>query len=227
MENPRNATEAILRQRHLALLLFRRAFAEEPDTAFLESMASTPAIEAIEVFAPADPRLAAMTGAMRALPQADEATRFLDAVRSEYTALFVGPAKAIAPFWESVYLDPRELLFLESTADVRKRYEAEGYRVDTAAHEPEDSIALELDFMACLAERTLAALLAGDNEEVARLVHAQLAFEHDHILDWLPLFAERAQNAPTAHLYPMLCAAVAAFVAVDARILEELVVETA
>lgn len=225
MENPRNATEAILHQRRLALLLFRRAFAQEPDAAFIETMESTPAIEAIEVFAPADPRLAAMADAMRALPQAGEATRFLDAARAEYTALFIGPAKVIAPFWESVYLDPRELLFLESTADVRKRYEAEGYRVNTATHEPEDSIALELDFMACLAERTLAAFRNGDDEEAARLVRAQLAFEHDHMLDWLPQFAKRAQDAPTAHLYPMLCAAVAAFVAVDARILEELVEE--
>ena len=58
MENSRDATEAILRQRHLALLLFRRAFAEEPDAAFMESMASATAIEAIEVFAAADPRLA-------------------------------------------------------------------------------------------------------------------------------------------------------------------------
>lgn len=227
MENPRNATEAIFHQRHLALLLFRRAFAEEPDEAFLESMASAPAIEAIEVFAPADPQLAALTDVMRALPQAGEAARFLDAARSEYTALFIGPAKVIAPFWESVYLDPRELLFLESTANVRKRYEAEGYRVNTATHEPEDSIAFELDFIACLAERTLAALRDGNDEEVARLMRVQLAFEHDHMLTWLPQFAQRAQNASTAHLYPMLCAAVAAFVAVDARILEELVKEAA
>ena len=145
MENSRDATEAILRQRHLALLLFRRAFAEEPDAAFMESMASATAIEAIEVFAAADPRLAAMASTMRELPQASEAARFLDEARAEYTALFIGPAKAIAPFWESVYLDPRELLFLESTADVRNRYEAEGYRVGTTTREAEDSIAFELD----------------------------------------------------------------------------------
>lgn len=227
MENSRDATEAILHQRHLALLLFRRAFAEEPDAAFMESMASATAIEAIEVFAAADPRLAAMASTMRELPQASEAARFLDEARAEYTALFIGPAKAIAPFWESVYLDPRELLFLESTADVRNRYEAEGYRVGTTTREAEDSIAFELDFMACLAERTIAAFRDGDGQEFARLVRVQQAFEQDHMLDWLPQFAERAKGVPSACLYPMLCAAVAAFVAVDTHILEEFAEEAA
>lgn len=223
MEDPRDATETVLRQRMLALMLFRHAYAEEPDEMLLELLASEPAVASIEAFAvDGHHELDRLAQTMRSLSQDADAAQTIAALRREYMALFVGPQKIVAPFWESVYLDPRELLFLESTIDVRKRYEAEGYRIDAETREAEDGIAYELDFLAHLAERSLEAWCRGDRQEFGRLVEVQRSFENDHLLAWLPLFAERAKGARTDYLYPTLCAAVAAFIAVDAALLEEL-----
>ena len=223
MEDPRDATEAILRQRTLALMLFRHAYAEEPDETLLELLASEPAVASIEAFAvDGHHELDRLAQTMRSLSQNNDAAQTLAALRREYTTLFIGPEKIVAPFWESVYLDPRELLFLESTTDVRKRYEAEGYRIDAETREAEDGIVYELDFLAHLADRSLEALRRDDRQEFGRLVEVQRSFEHDHLLTWLPLYAERAKGARTDCLYPTLCAAVAAFIAVDAVLLEEL-----
>lgn len=226
MENLQKATESILQQRMTALMLLRRAFADEPDDAFMELLGSKLAIEAIDTFAvEGQNELSRLAETMRTFSENGVPASLLEDVRSEYTKLFVGPEKILAPFWESVYLDPRELLFLESTTDVRKRYEAEGLRLDSETREAEDSVFLELDFVAHLAERTLEAFRNGDRTEFDRLVKSQRTFEHDHLLNWLPLFAERAKGARTDYLYPTLCAAVAAFVAIDAAILEELAEE--
>lgn len=223
MEDPRGTTETVLRQRMLALMLFRHAYAEEPDETLLELLASEPSVASIDAFAvDGHHELDRLAQTMRSLSQDADAAQTIAALRREYMALFVGPQKIVAPFWESVYLDPRELLFLESTTDVRKRYEAEGYRIDAETREAEDGIAYELDFLAHLAERSLEAWCRGDRQELGRLVEVQRSFENDHLLAWLPLFAERAKGARTDYLYPTLCAAVAAFIAVDAALLEEL-----
>ena len=223
MEDPRDATVTVLRQRMLALMLFRHAYAEEPDETLLELLASEPAVASIEAFAvDGHHELDRLAQTMRSLSQDADAAQTIAALRREYMALFVGPQKIVAPFWESVYLDPRELLFLESTTDVRKRYEAEGCRIDAETREAEDGIAYELDFLAHLAERSLEAWCRDDRQEFGRLVEVQHSFENDHLLTWLPLFAERAKGARTDYLYPTLCAAVAAFIAVDAALLDEL-----
>lgn len=223
MDHRSEVVETLLQNRCLLLPLFRRVFAYEPDAAFVAVLAGDEATGALDLVATDENDLASLAGFLRTLPTGDGTGAFVDAARTEYTKLFIGPQKALAPFWESVYLDPRELLFLASTADVKRRYEAEGFRVNAEGHEAEDSIALQLDFLACLAQRTLDAFRSGDAAEYARLLDVQLTFERDHMLDWLPAFAARALQAPSALLYPALCAGVASFTATDAALLEELI----
>lgn len=121
-------------------------------------------------------------------------------------------------------LDPREPLFLASTSSIKRRYEAEGFRVNTEGHKTEGSNALQLDFLDWLAHRTPDAFRSGDAAEYVRLLDVQLAFERDHMLDRLPAFAGRASQTPSALLYPALYAGVASFAATDAALLEEIAV---
>ena len=222
MDHRSEVVEPILQNRCLLLPLFRHVFACEPDAAFVAVFAGDEATGALDLVATDENDLASLAAFLRGLPTGDGTVAFVDAARLEYTRLFIGPQKALALLWESMYLDPRELLFLASTADVKRRYEAEGFRVNAEGHEAEDSIALQLDFLAHLAQRTLDAFRSGDDAEYARLLDVQRAFEHDHMLDWLPAFAARALAAPSALLYPPLCAGVASFTATDAALLEEL-----
>ena len=162
MENRQEATEIILRNRCVLLPLFSRVFAEEPNAELVELLASDDACAAIDLVATEQNGLGHLVSLLRSLPQGDALPAFVDDARAEYTALFYGPQKPLAPFWESVYLDPRELLFLESTADVKRRYESEGFRVNAESRVAEDSLAFELDFLAQLAQRTGNAFLDGD-----------------------------------------------------------------
>ena len=146
--------------------------------------------------------------------------QMLASMNSEYTRLFVGPGKLGAPFWESVYLDERELLFLESTSEVRHLYEREGLRVRTEnGREAEDALPFQLDFLATLSQRTVEALSASDIDEFRRLIRVQAKFEAEHLANWLPLFAERAARTETPVFYPMLCQAVNDFVTIDRKMI--------
>ena len=178
----------------------------------------------------------AQTGAANVLldcstqPATLEAVRFfsttpsdktLDALRTEYMHMFVGPGHLAAPFWESVYLDDRELLFLENTSDVRRAYEREGLKVAAqAGREAEDALFHECDFIAQLSSRTSEAICQNNFEEAVRLLGVQLDFEKKHMADWLPLFANRAAEYASGIFYPNLCASVNEIVADDIVYLE-------
>lgn len=226
MENNREAIAALLESRCVALSAMGYAFADQPDVERVSLFAGDEAAEAFEVFSTPGSALGELVAALRELPREGEGRRpseaFVELLRKEYFSLFIGPLKVLAPPWESVYLDPRELLFLESTAEVRKCYEAEGYRVSTDGRQAEDHLSFQLDFMGRLAGKMLDAFTHGDADEYSRLLAVQRDFEQSHMLNWLPAFAKRAEKSPTSHLYPALCAGVADLLATDAMILAEL-----
>lgn len=85
-------------------------------------------------------------------------TEVVRELRLDYTRLFMGPGKVLAPPWESVYRTEERLLFREPTMQVREFYRRHGLEVPRLNREPDDHFGLELAFMAVLAERTISAL---------------------------------------------------------------------
>ena len=84
----------------------------------------------------------------RGLPRATK--RRLEAARSDYMALFVGPGTPLAPPWESVCRHKDEaLVFQKETLEVRAAYRELGLQVEKLHHEPDDHIAYELEFSCC------------------------------------------------------------------------------
>ena len=81
----------------------------------------------------------------------DEAT--VDAIRSEYTRLFLGPDKLIAPPWESCYTSKERALFQESTLHVRSWYQQYSYVPAGYPTHPDDHISLMMHFLALTTER--------------------------------------------------------------------------
>ena len=116
---------------------------------------------------------------------------------SEYTELFVGPGKLPASPWESVYACGEELVFQQSTLDVRAAYRAAGFKASGYPHIPDDHIATEFAFMAALCEKTERAATAGDLEQARVLLGRQAMFLAQHIGLWIGDFSQRlANNAP-------------------------------
>ncbi len=65
---------------------------------------------------------------------------------AEYTRLFVGTRRVVAPLWESVYFNKDRMVFQHETFEVRAMYARYGLRVDNFSHEPDDHLA-ELLFL--------------------------------------------------------------------------------
>ena len=198
-----------------------RAFAGEPDQAFLDVAASQDAAEAFSVFA-GDSSSAVQH--QRMIGEFAE-TADLDALCSEYTKLFIGPGKLPAPPWESVYVYGEDLLFQESTVEVRLDYRAAGYQASGYPHEADDHLAKELGFMSALSEEAQRAFEQGDGESFRQAMSRQLLFLGKHLNSWLPKFAERFESAEKPKVGPFYHEFVALAVAVcaqDAENIEEL-----
>ncbi|MBQ9043458.1 MAG: molecular chaperone TorD family protein [Eggerthellaceae bacterium] len=172
-----------------------RLFAAEPDADMLALCASAEAQDQVELLLGADSDAAS---AQRHMAEIAAETDDASALADEFTRLFLGPAKPLAPLWESVYRESDELLFQQTTLDVREAYKGAGFEARAYPKEADDHLAIELDFMAALVNRTLTALQADDVEAA----HANLAYQRmflaDHLTKWTGDLRERAaREIPT------------------------------
>lgn len=142
-----------------------------------------------------------------------------------YTKHFEGPGRVPAPPWESVYLNGEDLLFQESTLDVRNDYRAAGYEAAGYPKEADDHIAIELGFMAALSQDAVTAYESGDTEQVKALLSRQLMFLGKHLNIWLPKYVGRMEESekPRADgLYLAISRLVVDVCRHDSRAVEEL-----
>ncbi|MBI2894006.1 MAG: molecular chaperone TorD family protein [Deltaproteobacteria bacterium] len=116
--------------------------------------------------------------AMRAGLAGGEEAR--EAIRRDYVALFVGPRKKLAPPWESVYRSPGRLVMQEPEREVVRAFAEQRVGFEGMGQKPADHIALELQFVALLLERSA-------HKRAARA--ALRRFLDQHILQWVPAFA--------------------------------------
>lgn len=111
-------------------------------------------------------------------------TGWFDRLLGDYTRLFIGPDKVLAPPWESVFVQEGRLVFTETTLNVRRWYRRFGLELENLHKEPDDHIGIELAFMANLANLAGQALEAGRLQEYDRLMQAQQDFYQEHLGRW-------------------------------------------
>ncbi len=121
-----------------------------------------------------------------------------DDLRVDYTRLFLGVDKVLAPPWESVYFNEERMVFQEQTVQVRAWYRRFGLEAENRHQEPDDHIGLELIFIAHLAQQALAALDQQEQAAFENMLAAQRQFLANHLLRWAPQWCSLAQaNAHT------------------------------
>lgn len=221
-----NAAEMVLAQRAFLYGYLSRAFAGEPDEAFLAAVADPGTVETCGLLdgeegpcRDAAERLAALAS------EALAGDGGLDTLRSVYTRLFLGPASLPVPPWESVFLSREPVLFQESMLAVRKAYRAAGFRAAGYPHEADDHLAIELSFMEALAQRTCELLRSdpGDADAARALCSAQDGFLRDHLLVWVGEFADRlGDEAGEGSFYGLFARLAALTCTRDADILGEI-----
>jgi TorA maturation chaperone TorD len=151
----------------------------------------------------------------------NEAT-FLAQLESGFTHLFVGPGKVEVYPWESTYSSNEAVIFQASTLSVRKAYVSQGFIPQNYPHVADDHIALELDFMAQLADKLSAAYIAHDLDGATTILEASQNFLNEHLAIWVEKFASSFDHAQHPFFYLDIANLLAAFIPVDQKIIDEL-----
>jgi len=163
--------------------------------------------------------------APQAAQQASEAARLIDTTPPEellveYSRLFLGPFKLVAPPYGSVWLDRAKTVMGDSTAQVAAVYQTHGLQLADDFPELPDHIAAELEFLSYLAFQQRRAQVAGDPIEASRLAAAQLNFINEFLAPWLTPFCQAIIEDGEAPFYMALAGCTAAFVAADSAALQ-------
>lgn len=134
-----------------------------------------------------------------------------EALKVDFARLFVGPYKLLAPPYGSVYLDDGRTIMGDSTLDVKNRYREEG--LDTAKNfkDAPDHITAELEFMYYLIFKEIKAFSNSDIETAIGFIQKQKSFLEDHLMAWMPEFANSIVEYAENTFYPNLAKATEAF----------------
>jgi DMSO reductase family type II enzyme chaperone len=122
----------------------------------------------------------------------------------DYSALFIGPFKLLAPPYGSVYMEEGRTLMGDSTVDAVKTYLKAGVEMDDQHKDMPDHISVELEFMYYLITREIEAEAGQDTEGVERYRKAQKDFLSRHIGAWVFKFAEDMKNNAKTSFYTSL-----------------------
>ena len=220
---PTQSTEPGIRElmeaRATMYALLARAFHKEVDAEFLEQLTA--------MRYPQNSQNPAINEAFKRVYAFVRHARdgVLDELASEYARVFLGSGvlngNAAFPY-ESVYTSSKGLVMQEARDEVLAVYRSQGVDKDETWKDPEDHIALELEFMGVLSEKCGAAVEQGDDEAAKSLVKTQYTFLTDHLLRWAPRFLGDIPKYAQGDFYPAFAALAAAWLADEAELLEDI-----
>ena len=145
----------------------------------------------------------------------------------DYTRVFIGHGvdaySAAYPF-ESVYTSEKRLLMQEARDEIVEVYRESGFAVDASWEDPEDHIALELEYMQMMARRARQALEAGEDGRALELLDEQRTFLLRHLLSWTPFLANDMERIAQTDLYQGLALLTRGLLAQDREFLNSVVV---
>jgi len=122
-------------------------------------------------------------------------------LEDDYTRLFVGVGKTLAPPYESVYLSEEHILFERETLEVREWYAKYGLRVPQLHVVPDDHIGYELFFVARLKERAASLLDCGETEAAADVIGDSQRFVEAHPHRWAGMLVNRIMEHARTDFY--------------------------
>ncbi|MDR3136129.1 MAG: molecular chaperone TorD family protein [Coriobacteriales bacterium] len=145
----------------------------------------------------------------------------------DYARVFIGHGvdafSAAYPF-ESVYTSEKRLLMQDARDEVLALYRASGLHKSSRWKEGEDHIALELEFMQALCQRTADALKNGDEKTATRHLLSQLNFLIDHLAAWAPMMTADMKSFAQTGLYQGLAWLTEGFLETEVEFLKDLLV---
>lgn len=140
-------------------------------------------------------------------------------LHSEYQKLFVGPGPVLVPIWESVYFDPEHLMFGDRTLEVRESYQKYNLQFFHKNQQPEDHLAIELEFMCFLIEQYLA---SQDEDQQKVVLFDQRDFIVKHLATWTDEFLQFMEKSTECQLYKGCCRLLKEFLEIELEMFEHL-----
>jgi len=207
----------LLAGRAYVFSLLHKLLGAEPTKELLDVVSSKESLEAIALFESDSEAAAKLKEVLDSCCDLD-----VDAAKMEYTRLFLGPDKLIAPPWESCYTAKERALFQESTLQVRSWYQQYSYVPAGYPSHPDDHISLMMHFLALTTERAAQCLESDLMCGYKSLLEGQKLFEKNHILNWMDAYCADMDKSETKVLYPQLVRAMAEFIAYDQQAIAEL-----
>lgn len=144
----------------------------------------------------------------------------IEQLRIDYSRLFVGPFRLLAPPYGSVYLEGERRVMGDSTIDARNRYREVGLDLSGGFKEAPDHIAIELEFMYYLISKAIEAIGNSDFENAMDYLKKQKGFLEDHLGVWVSEFTDNVEENAATEFYKNLARSTKAFVRKDRDVLE-------
>ena len=157
-------------------------------------------------------------------------TNVIDELAVDYVRCFIGHGNtgfSAAYPYESVYTSARRLLMGDARDEVVALYRAAGKDKAADWKEPEDHVALELEFVAYLCEKAAEALDAGDEDGAYALTVQQGNFLYDHVENWVPMMLDDLEKFAKTSFYQGLCKLTRGMLAYDRAVVDELLADSA
>ena len=127
-----------------------------------------------------------------------------DALKVDFTKLFIGPYTMAAPPYESIYQIGDGQMMGDSTMEVVEIYRQAGFDISDSYFDAPDHISAELEFMCVLFAKCSVSNQAGDldaNKLYQPLLKNLLV---DHLGCWVPLFAQKVKANANTVFYGIL-----------------------
>lgn len=137
----------------------------------------------------------------------------LKLLKIDFSRLFVGPFKLLAPPYGSVYLESAGMVMGNSTIDVRNWYRKEG--LDIALKETPDHITIELEFMYFLIFKEMEAIKNSDSAGAENYLDKQRSFLRTHLGMWVSEFARNVEKNAETEFYKNLARVTESFLKED------------
>jgi len=131
---------------------------------------------------------------------------------AEYASLFLNAGPSPVYLVESVYLGKHHLLYEEPYFEVLDAYKSLGFEKSPTFKEPEDHLAVELEFMAKLIDLTIQSLEENNLEYAKGYLKLQKEFLDEHLIKWVPQLCQKLEEASSNRFYKGLAKLLQGFI---------------
>ncbi len=154
-------------------------------------------------------------------------TRDLESVRLElaveFAGIFLGVRRLPPHPSESVYVTDGQLVMQKPRDEVLKVYRSMGVDKAHSFAEPEDHIAMELQFMTYMCEKTNTALKEGNLAYAKECLEVQRDFLDEHLGKWVPKLVADILKSAKGEFYKGVAKITKGYVEMDKNVIVELI----